>query len=1527
MPNTNLYVSGNQSYVGFVPALNGDSVLFTTPFYNLVNYSQVKLYFNHICKVSNQDLCQIEYRENHQSAVWKPIPVSSYEGNGIYKHMRFHDSSYVEWKNDSLLAVPDNTWWKREVFDISNEVCFANVQFRFKIKKGNTTGTHFSSGWFIDDFIIQASVHPIVPPELSFITTYPDTVFETGPFPFIAKIKSRTLAPLNIPVLKYTSTYNQIVTHDSIVMTAVEGDSIWSATIPQHVYGTEIQYSVFAEDTMGNNDFRQGHFHIKRLPPYVLNSVALHKMDAPDTVEKYNTLMPVLVTIKNKGLNNLQSANIQWSVNGITQTSVNWSGNLPDGFQDQVVIGSYLSGMHGTYDEIWVWVKLPNGVSDSILNDDTLKLKIYNCKELFDGDYIIGQNPLSDFATINLALQSLKNADCIRGDIRFQLASGTYTENIDLTNFANYLNGYSLTLTSLANHKDSVVLNDTAGTLITINNTNNIYINSLTLDVAQRGTYAIEFKGSANNIEIRDCNIYANPTAVTEAYAGIMKSENVNGIANNVRIIHNVFDGGFFNVFIFGGNQNSYANGYKIDDNLCVNAESRGIHLCYFEASSVSNNQIYSRTTKPNNNYFVYNLVLVYGVVDEVIGNKLMIDRPLSTTNTYCLYLWNLNTSVPNRVLVSNNEVRLIDSSSITYGVYTHTAKYDFLHNSFYIHSKVIGGLGLHVYNSTATINNNSIHCIGMSPIDFSSSSVISDYNNLVGTNFQLTQFKASKGTDSNSVSIIPAYINVSNSLELSDYSSFTCPRLPNVIFDINTNYRTSITTMGAYSIPIWEGYNLVMHALVSPSVLEYAACDVPAVSDIRVSVRNNGTELIDFSNTPMQLSVKVNGAVSFQIDTIISSGLLAIGANDTFTVTSMFPTSAIGNYNISVYLTYALDTLHSDDTLYAVYVVSRINLPYDVDFSYNPPELWVTSLSGDIVWEQQSGSGTQPDIAPVFGNGRLVFRGAEETGSLSQAIFKGIDLTSASHPRLGFWYAHDNTFGRDVVVVKLATNDSLSPIILTAVLRYDPSYANPGWKYYEIDLSPYQMENCVSIIFEASGFGTGNQNIDRIRIFGYQDLKLSLLMPDLDSFTNCDLFNKPIQVVLENLSTQQIILPPNTEIKLKINAPQPMNYSIPVNGVLEGNAVDTFLLLDSFDFSLSQSYDLTAYIQSVDSNSINDTDHVIYTLNPDIALDSIGGVDAFHCKQIGETVYVSAFLQNIGNVALNNIPLQITINHTHTIYDTVYTALLPGNSIQYHFTKPYIVPNATQVQPYYHISVKANYPCDAQTLNDEIAFLACVEMDAVFDLRINAINKPQQGHCDKGLTDLYAKIAFINQGEEDLYDVVLCLTIDSAHHIMQTLNDTLSHIMANSTVYYEFSKPYLVPNMKSVEDTYTLSVYFERMDSDTNALNDTLRMQACAVFNDVDVRAYSSINWNMGQNIPNPAWTKTQIPYSIPQEDNVIFSVMSINGQLLYREEIQADAGSHFLEINTQTLSAGIYYYSMEFQGQRIVKKMTIQK
>ena len=92
-------------------------------------------------------------------------------------------------------------------------------------------------------------------------------------------------------------------------------------------------------------------------------------------------------------------------------------------------------------------------------------------------------------------------------------------------------------------------------------------------------------------------------------------------------------------------------------------------------------------------------------------------------------------------------------------------------------------------------------------------------------------------------------------------------------------------------------------------------------------------------------------------------------------------------------------------------------------------------------------------------------------------------------------------------------------------------------------------------------------------------------------------------------------------------------------------------------------------------------------------------------------------------------------------------------------------------------------------------------------------------------------------------------------------------------------------------------------------------------------VNDITEISWTLGQNIPNPAKLLTSIPYVVPQEGTVIFTVMSINGQIFYREVIQTLAGSHRVELNTDKLSNGMYYYSMEYKGQRIVKKMTIQR
>ena len=80
-------------------------------------------------------------------------------------------------------------------------------------------------------------------------------------------------------------------------------------------------------------------------------------------------------------------------------------------------------------------------------------------------------------------------------------------------------------------------------------------------------------------------------------------------------------------------------------------------------------------------------------------------------------------------------------------------------------------------------------------------------------------------------------------------------------------------------------------------------------------------------------------------------------------------------------------------------------------------------------------------------------------------------------------------------------------------------------------------------------------------------------------------------------------------------------------------------------------------------------------------------------------------------------------------------------------------------------------------------------------------------------------------------------------------------------------------------------------------------------------------------QNIPNPAQDNTLITYHIPEDGQVIFTVYSITGQTLHIEKQDARSGKNNIEFNTISLANGIYYYSMEYKGERLVKKITIRK
>ena len=116
--------------------------------------------------------------------------------------------------------------------------------------------------------------------------------------------------------------------------------------------------------------------------------------------------------------------------------------------------------------------------------------------------------------------------------------------------------------------------------------------------------------------------------------------------------------------------------------------------------------------------------------------------------------------------------------------------------------------------------------------------------------------------SDSNSVNVLPSFVDVNTNLEINDYSSFVVKRISSVMKDIRGDARTVNTSMGAYSVYIFSGYNLAMTAVMTQYDLKDLLC-YENYTNIQVVLKNEGTETYNFNVDSVQLTVEVSGAIN----------------------------------------------------------------------------------------------------------------------------------------------------------------------------------------------------------------------------------------------------------------------------------------------------------------------------------------------------------------------------------------------------------------------------------------------------------------------------------------------------------------------------------------------------------------------------------------------------------------------------------------------------------------------------------------
>ena len=240
--NSNLSVSGSNSDSAAVQL--GDTLFLETQAFDASTSAFMTLEFEHICKIDffDQAIVQVS-TDNGQN--WTSLSSAEYTGSAFFASGSFSAVSYGIWNIAQPSAVPTNTWWQKETFNLASFTGNTQTKVRFALLDADNNGAVNNYGWLIDDLKITVASCELIPPSIALSgTTYNGLVYTTGPYPVQATITDAS--GIDSASLTYTLNSGAPVT---LPMSRVSGNTIFQATIPSATIGDTICYSIYASDS------------------------------------------------------------------------------------------------------------------------------------------------------------------------------------------------------------------------------------------------------------------------------------------------------------------------------------------------------------------------------------------------------------------------------------------------------------------------------------------------------------------------------------------------------------------------------------------------------------------------------------------------------------------------------------------------------------------------------------------------------------------------------------------------------------------------------------------------------------------------------------------------------------------------------------------------------------------------------------------------------------------------------------------------------------------------------------------------------------------------------------------------------------------------------------------------------------------------------------------------------------------------------------------------------------------------------
>jgi hypothetical protein len=542
-------------------------------------------------------------------------------------------------------------------------------------------------------------------------------------------------------------------------------------------------------------------YNFSILPPYA-NDAGIAEILNPTVPTCDLDSVDISVAVQNLGSDTLQNCSIYYQVNTSTPVAMYYTGSVaPQGGLDTVTIGN-VSFNNG--DDLTVWTELPNGVTDSLSSNDEQSMVTSTG---LTGTYAIP----GDYATINDAADDLHTFG-VCGDVVFNLATGTYNEQVTFNEILGTDENNTVTFKSASGNRNDVLIQyDASGStdnyVVQFDGGDWITFKDLRMKALEQYTYGavLSVKTGSDNNTIENCWLKGNSYQTTSNFSATIRWE---GNSAGFTLSNSLVENGSASIYMVSGNTSSPSEDMTIQGNIIRNALYYQMYMYAIDGFILDDNTITNDSALYGGNYG-YSQLYMYSVNNFDI-TKNYIGHDVGQSYYYPIYMNACIGRNNPRSQFSNNCIFQATPGATSYGYYTMYAPgsgiMDFHNNSITRRGGYSNYPTLYIANGgLISMKNNSIANLSSGYAlqvagGFSISE--SDYNNIYtasgspvyfGTSqySTLEAYQNATGNDMNSVQTDPNFETSLTCITCNDTLSKAGQVLANNTEDISGNVRS----------------------------------------------------------------------------------------------------------------------------------------------------------------------------------------------------------------------------------------------------------------------------------------------------------------------------------------------------------------------------------------------------------------------------------------------------------------------------------------------------------------------------------------------------------------------------------------------------------------------------------------------------------------------------------------------------------------------------------------------------------------